>query len=50
MKDSKLLKGTLQTIILKLLADTEQMYGYEMTKLKKVVERVDDTELQTRYS
>jgi len=27
-----LLKGTLRTIILKLLADNGRMYGYEMTK------------------
>lgn len=39
MKDSKLLKGTLQTIILKLLADTEKMYGYEMTqKVKNITD------------
>jgi PadR family transcriptional regulator PadR len=32
MQDSKLLKGTLNTIILKLLADNGKMYGYEITK------------------
>lgn len=32
MKDSKLLKGTLQTIILKLLSDNDKMYGYEITQ------------------
>lgn len=29
---SDLLKGTLRTIVLKLLADNGRMYGYEMTK------------------
>ncbi|MEI5983871.1 UNVERIFIED_CONTAM: ywzG [Trichonephila clavipes] len=35
MKDSKLLKGTLQTIILKLLSGTDRMYGYEITQQVK---------------
>lgn len=35
MSTSPLLKGTLQTIILKLLADNEQMYGYEITQKVK---------------
>ena len=35
MKDTKLLKGTLQTIILKLLSGTKRMYGYEMTQKVK---------------
>lgn len=30
MKPSNLLKGTLSTLILKLLADNGQMYGYEI--------------------
>jgi len=30
-----LLKGTLQTIILKLLADNDRMYGYEITQKVK---------------
>lgn len=33
--DSKLLNGTLQTIILKLLSDKKQMYGYEITQTVK---------------
>ena len=34
-----MLKGTLQTIILKLLEDNSQMYGYEITqKVKEVSE------------
>ncbi len=37
MKDTKLLKGTLQTIILKLLSGTERMYGYEMTQQVKLI-------------
>jgi len=37
MKDTKLLKGTLQTIILKLLSRTERMYGYEMTQQVKLL-------------
>ena len=35
MSTSPLLKGTLQTIILKLLADNQQMYGYEITQKVK---------------
>ena len=36
MKDnSQLLKGTLTTVILKLLHDNHRMYGYEMTKKVK---------------
>lgn len=35
MKDSKLLKGTLQTIILKLLSGTDRTYGYEITQQVK---------------
>jgi PadR family transcriptional regulator PadR len=35
MITSPLLKGTLQTIILKLLEDNEQMYGYEITQKVK---------------
>ena len=31
MQQTELLKGTLQTIILKLLADHKRMYGYEIT-------------------
>jgi len=32
---SELLKGTLKTIILKLLADNKKMYGYEITQKVK---------------
>ena len=32
---SELIKGTLKTIILKLLADNKKMYGYEMTQRVK---------------
>jgi PadR family transcriptional regulator PadR len=35
MSTSPLLKGTLQTIILKLLEDNEKMYGYEITQKVK---------------
>lgn len=35
MSTSPLLKGTLQTIILKLLEDNAQMYGYEITQKVK---------------
>lgn len=35
MSSAKLLKGTLQTIILKLLEDHDKMYGYEITQKVK---------------
>ena len=35
MYNSELLKGTLQTIILKLLSDNDRMYGYEITQKVK---------------
>lgn len=35
MHSSELLKGTLQTIVLKILADHGQMYGYEITQRVK---------------
>jgi PadR family transcriptional regulator PadR len=39
MSSNPMLKGTLQTIILKLLEDNEQMYGYEITqKVKEVTD------------
>ena len=39
MSTNPLLKGSLQTIILKLLEDNNQMYGYEITqKVKEVSE------------
>ena len=39
MSTNPLLKGTLQTIILKLLKDNQQMYGYEITqKVKELSE------------
>ncbi len=37
MNGSPLLKGTLQTIILKLLEDNDRMYGYEITQKVKEV-------------
>jgi len=43
---SELLKGTLRTIILKLLADNKKMYGYEITQKVKELsrERIQITE------
>jgi PadR family transcriptional regulator, regulatory protein PadR len=35
MHSPELLKGTLQTIVLKLLADNGKMYGYEITQRVK---------------
>ena len=40
MKDNSLLKGTLSTLILKLLADNGQMYGYEI--IQKIKEASED--------
>ncbi|MBW4890836.1 PadR family transcriptional regulator [Mucilaginibacter sp. HMF5004] len=37
MSTNPLLKGTLQTIILKLLEDNSQMYGYEITQKVKEI-------------
>ncbi|MDR3713828.1 MAG: PadR family transcriptional regulator [Puia sp.] len=34
---SELIKGTLKTIVLKLLADNKRMYGYEITQRVKVL-------------
>ena len=39
MHSTELLKGTLQTIILKVLADHERMYGYEITQKVKELSR-----------
>src|ERR1700748_3184650 len=43
---TELLKGTLKTIILKLLADNKKMYGYEITqKVKELtVDKIQITE------
>jgi len=43
---SELLKGTLKTIVLKLLADNKKMYGYEITqKVKELtMEKIQITE------
>ena len=41
MHSSELLKGTLQTIILKVLSDHGRMYGYEITQ--KVRDLSDET-------
>ncbi len=35
MYSSELIKGTLKTIVLKLLAENKRMYGYEMTQKVK---------------
>jgi DNA-binding PadR family transcriptional regulator len=35
MYSSELIKGTLKTIVLKLLSDTKKMYGYEITQKVK---------------
>ena len=35
MSSSELFKGTLQTIVLKLLSENEKMYGYEITQKVK---------------
>lgn len=45
MHSSELLKGTLQTIILKILADHGKMYGYEITQ--RVKELSENTILLT---
>jgi len=37
MNTNPMLKGTLQTIILKLLEDNSQMYGYEITQKVKEI-------------
>jgi len=37
MSTNPMLKGTLQTIILKLLEDNSQMYGYEITQKVKEI-------------
>ena len=35
MYSSELIKGTLKTIVLKLLSDSDKMYGYEITQKVK---------------
>lgn len=37
MSTNNLLKGTLQTIILKLLSEHEKMYGYQITQIVKEI-------------
>ncbi|MES2703287.1 MAG: PadR family transcriptional regulator [Bacteroidota bacterium] len=46
MFSSELIKGTLKTIVLKLLADNSKMYGYEITQRVKELtsERIQLTE------
>jgi PadR family transcriptional regulator PadR len=46
MYSTELLKGTLKTIILKLLADNKKMYGYEITQRVKelTTDRIQITE------
>lgn len=43
---SELIKGTLRTIVLKLLADNKKMYGYEITQRVKelTLDRIQITE------
>jgi PadR family transcriptional regulator PadR len=43
---SELIKGTLKTIVLKLLADNKKMYGYEITQRVKEItsEKIQITE------
>lgn len=43
---SELIKGTLKTIVLKLLADNKRMYGYEITQKVKLLtmDRIQITE------
>ena len=48
MHSSELLKGTLQTIILKLLRDNPKLYGYEITQ--RVKELSEGTILLTEGS
>ncbi len=48
MHSKELLKGTLQTIVLKVLADNKKMYGYEITR--KVRELSSDQILLTEGS
>lgn len=48
MYSTELLKGTLQTIILKVLNDNKRMYGYEITQ--KVKDLSDDKILLTEGS
>ncbi|PZF71458.1 PadR family transcriptional regulator [Taibaiella soli] len=46
MYSSELIKGTLKTIVLKLLADNNKMYGYEITQRVKELtsEKIQITE------
>ncbi|HSH67833.1 MAG TPA: PadR family transcriptional regulator [Bacteroidia bacterium] len=46
MYSSELIKGTLKTIILKLLSETNEMYGYEITQRVKelTAEKIQITE------
>ncbi|PBQ34844.1 PadR family transcriptional regulator [Sphingobacteriaceae bacterium] len=46
MYSSELIKGTLKTIVLKLLADNKKMYGYEITQRVKdlTFEKIQITE------
>jgi PadR family transcriptional regulator, regulatory protein PadR len=41
MKKKLLYKGSLQTIVLKLLLDNERLYGYEITQLVKKMSNND---------
>ena len=46
MKSKELLKGTLKTIILKLLAENGRMYGYEITQK---VKELSNEEIQLTF-
>lgn len=46
MKGSEFIKGTLKTIILRLLAQRKQMYGYEITQR---VAELSDNEIKLTY-
>ncbi len=43
--DSKLYKGSLETIILKLLTDHQEMYGYQITQ---AVKKISDDEIHIK--
>ncbi|MEQ8685212.1 MAG: PadR family transcriptional regulator [Imperialibacter sp.] len=46
MSSSEFIKGTLKTIILKLLAENKQMYGYEISQK---VEELSGSEIKLTY-
>ena len=44
MYSKELLKGTLKPIILKLLSDTDRMYGYEIVQAVKQLSGGEDSD------